>query len=215
MKSLNLLASKKVITVSSFYNKEIQVVEFLGRKRLVAGGLLQSGGLVKAIWSKGLNYIKKLGLKPKTVLILGLGGGTAAKLLLKKIPKAFVTGVEIDEKMVSLGRKYLGLKKSKNLKIIIGDSFKIIDKFIKSRQNFDLILIDMYKGDKMPGELKKTSFLKKLKKLGGKNSLFVFNHLFYGREKQKAKGFVKRLEKVFSNISLVRTWSNLLIFSKL
>ncbi len=210
MISLNPFTSKRIVTVLSSFNKKIEVVEFLGQKRLVVDGLLQSGGLVEAIWKKGVAKLKQIKFKPKKVLILGLGGGTAASLVFKNFPQAEITGIEIDKEMVKLGFEYLGMKEVRNLKVLLGNGLSLIKKL--KPKDYDLVLVDMYKGKNIPEQIKNKSFLQTLQKLGCKDSVFVFNLLFYGQEREKSEKFIMQLDKIFPKVELIRTWSNLLVF---
>ena len=105
-----MLGNKILETTKSSFNKDIKVVSTFGVGTYIqAGGITQSGGVVKTIWKTALKNIGKE--KVKSCLILGLGGGTVAGLVRKKYPLAKITGVEIDPVMVALGKKYLGLER--------------------------------------------------------------------------------------------------------
>lgn len=106
------------------------------------GGYEQSGPLVEEVWKKAL---KALDFTPKNILILGLGCGSAAKVISKKFPTAKITGVEIDPVMIKIGKKYFGLGKIPNLKITCADALNFVK---KTKQKFDLILVDVYVGGK-------------------------------------------------------------------
>ncbi len=113
----------------SKYNGHIKVVRTWGMGTYIqAGGfnpiqsgLTQSGGIVESIWNSTLKQIHSSQLTIHSILVLGLGGGTLAKLLRKKYPDAKITGVEIDPIMIELGKKYLDLDKY-NIDIKIADA---------------------------------------------------------------------------------------------
>jgi spermidine synthase len=196
--------------VSSF-NGQIKVFRFLKRVRIEVNDLIQSGGLLENIWQIGIGQILKEKKNIKKVLILGLGGGTAAGIINKRIKKAKITGVEIDAVMIGLGKKYFGLGKIKELEILNQDAIKLVnDKGLKDK--FDLILVDLYIGDSYPLKAEDLKFLKNLKTLVLKKDLIVFNRLFYNHHKKEAEEFVKKLEKLYDRIKLRRAYSNLLIF---
>lgn len=207
---LNLLFPKIIETVKSPINGLIKVQLFFNRPRIIAGNLLQSGGLVTEIWEKALKEINHHSLAINHCLILGFGGGTVAKLISRSFPKAKITGVEIDQEMIKLGKKYFGLEKIKNLKIIQADAVK----FIASKPNkFDLIIVDLYLGDKIPKNSESKKFLENLRKLTSSKGVIIFNRLFYKKHKQQAENFIKKLDNLFSKIKLLRAFSNLLVFA--
>lgn len=112
---LSFLTGKVVEERKSPINGEIVVVKGGGDYRIEVGGLLQSGGLIKNIWQAGL---KGVNFKVTRVLILGLGGGTAAKLVTNKWPGVKIVGVEIDPVIIELAKKYFAIDKIANLEII-------------------------------------------------------------------------------------------------
>ncbi|MCL4390490.1 MAG: methyltransferase domain-containing protein [Patescibacteria group bacterium] len=153
------------IIFKSKFNGEIKLRQFFGRPSVWAGGFEQSGNAhVGPLWKKAL---AKVSFVPKNVLILGLGGGTAAKIISQKWPAAKITGVEIDPVMIFLGKKYFNLAKIPNLEIIQSDATN----FLRStKQKFDLILTDAYIGNRR-------ETIKIPKKLLTKNGLIITNHL--------------------------------------
>ncbi len=76
------------------------------------------------------------------VCILGLGAGVAAKLLNQFYKIERIVGVEIDQVVVDLGRKFFDLNDD-NLEIYVQDAADYVQ---KSSEKFDLILIDTFQG---------------------------------------------------------------------
>ena len=109
MSIFDFLSGKKILDRElSKYNGELVVKkDFAWGTYIQADGLTQSGGVVKKIWET--TFKKLIQIHPKDVLILGLGGGTIAKLVKKYYPEASITGVEIDPLMIKFGKKYLGM----------------------------------------------------------------------------------------------------------
>lgn len=185
----------------SEYNGHLRVVKTWGMgKYIQAGGLTQSGGIVESIWRSTLRQIKSAEYKVQNILILGLGGGTLAKLLRKKYPDAKITGIEIDPIMIELGKKYLDLEKY-NIDIKIQDARKF--KFGK----YDLVIVDMYNGDNFPKEFESDEFLKKLTKF----KLTIINRLYFGDKRPDTVRFGNRLEKIFKNVNWFYPEANLML----
>src|SRR5260221_6439906 len=134
----------KITEVKSPINGKISVHWELGWGKVIkVNGLTQSGGILFEVWQSTLRKLQKKKPELKNCLILGLGGGSVAKIVSKNWPSSKITGVDIDEKMVSLGKKYLGLDKIK-IDTKIADAYKFVN------GKFDLILVDLYCGDKFP-----------------------------------------------------------------
>ena len=185
----------------------IQISRFFGRPKMVIGGLEQSGSFIKSIWKKGLKKIHNSKFMIHSSLILGLGGGTAAKLVNQFWPEAKIVGIEIDPVIIGLAKKYFALGKISSLKIINADAAE----WVKRKEKFDLILVDVYLGDKVPKSCETKEFLKNIKKLISPGGFVIFNRLNYKEKKKETEDFIKKLEKIFPQVSLIQTPSNLLI----
>ena len=200
-----MLGTKILEERESKYNGNIKVVRSLGFGTYIqVNNLTQSGGVVESIWKSTLKRIayseKRI---VKNCLILGLGGGTVAKLIRKYYPKAKITGIEIDPVMVELGIRYLGLGDSKT-KIIIGNAFTCPLYAVR----YDLVIVDLYIGDKFPEKFENEIFLKKLVK----NKLVVINRLYFADKRKEAVKFGNKLEKIFSKVDWFYPQANLMFF---
>jgi len=189
----------KILSVRrSKFNGDLKVVRSFGLGTYIqAGGLTQSGGIVESIWKSTLKKIKSKEIEK--VLILGLGGGTVAKLTRKYWPDAEVMGIDIDPVMVELGEKYLGLGET-NVKIKIQDAGKPIS------GKFDLVIVDLYQGDKFPKKFEDEKFLKSLTR----NKLVIFNRLYYGDKRPEAVKFGLKLQKIFKKVEYYYPEANLM-----
>lgn len=195
----------KVLEVGkSKFNKNIKVIKSLGFGTYIqVNGLTQSGGVVESIWRETLKKIKID--KIKTILILGLGGGTVAKILRKKYPNAKIVGIEIDPFMIGLGKKYLKLD-SLNVIIKIQDAYKF------NKGKFDLIVVDTYCGDKYPKKLESEIFFKNVNNLLSESGVIIFNRLFYKENKNKALVFGNKLKKYFNRVNFFYPLANVMYF---
>lgn len=188
-----MFGTKILETRRSKYNGDVKVLKTWGMGTYIqCNGLTQSGGIVGQIWKSTLKKIKSNNIEK--ILILGLGGGTLAKLLRKKYPSAKITGVEIDPIMIELGKKYLRLNDF-NIDIKIQDAtdFKL--------KGYDLIIIDTYLGDEYVDLLNKDLL---------ESEVVVFNRLFYGDKKKEALKFGKKIERLFKKVDVHYPTANLM-----
>jgi len=204
--------------VQSPINGAIKVVHVFNKPRLIIGNMVQSGGMVKQIWEKAVLKFKQDNprTQPKNILIIGFGCGDCAFSLQQHFPQTKITGIEIDEHIIDMAKSYFNLASVKNLNIVITDGTQYVAKKakLKKPQKYDLVIIDVYLGKKMPKPFKTKKFFNNLTKLLNQDGIIIFNHLFFKHHKQKVKEFITTLESFFSNISLQRTATNLLIFLK-
>lgn len=210
-----MLARKKLIAeVNSPINGKIRVYRFWGRLILEVGGLEQSGPLITSIWTKGLKNVQKLkSLKVQSVLILGLGAGSAARLVNRFWPSAKITGVEIDPEIIKSGSRYFRLNEIKNLEIIIADASQWIKKnYPLDARRYDLVLVDLYFGDQAPAACETQAFLKRIKTFLASGGIAIFNRLYYREKKKQTDEFVEKLNQIFPHLDYIYTPSNLLLF---
>ena len=208
---LDFLFSGKIVEEKqSSYNNTIQVIKFLGQYRIVAGGLLQSGGIIKQIWQKPLKKIART-THPKSVLLLGLGGGTVVKLINKHWPKAKITAIEIDPVMIDFAKKYFNCRPNQQLSIINTDAFTWIK---SSKQKFNLVLVDLFQGSTLLKKVYAKDFLDRLAKHCNHGGTVMFNHLFYGDYNIEAEKLINILNTICKQITLVRNLSNLFIICR-
>ncbi len=200
---MDFLSGVKILEErSSKFNKNIKVVKSLGFGTYIqVDNLTQSGGVVYEVWRSTLRKVKSQKLKVTSCLILGLGGGSAAKLVKKYWPEAKITGVDIDPVMVELGKKYLGMPE---VNIVLGDAGKI------PNQKFDLILIDTYLGDSYPEKFEKEGFIRLVKKHLNKSGVAVFNRLYFREKRAGAVKFGGKLEKIFPKVEYFYPEANLM-----
>lgn len=199
-----MLGMKILEEKESKFNGHLRVLKTLGLGTYIqANGLTQSGGIVESIWKSTLKKIRRE--KITNVLILGLGGGTVAKIIRKFWPDVKIVGIEIDPLMIELGKKYLGLDQ-------LGVDIKIADatsytKYLILNTKYDLVIVDLYNGDKFPEKFEDEKFLKRLTK----SRLVIFNRTYYGDKRSLAVKFGLKLQKIFRKVEYFYPEANLML----
>jgi len=209
---INLLSGTRILEeTTSKYNGKVTVVrDFTWGTYIKVNGLTQSGGILANIWKSTLRQISNDKFPISNVLILGLGGGSVAKIVHKNYPKTKITGVDIDKKMVGLGKKYLGLSKI-DINIQITDAYTFVNsKSQKPNSNYDLILIDLYCGDKFPEKFEDEEFMIGVKNVLNKNGLAIFNRLYGSDNRSSAMEMGRALEKIFKKVDYVYPMANVM-----
>ncbi len=78
--------------------------------------------------------------KPRSMLMLGLGGGTSLRTLRHLCPDISLTALEIDPEMIRLARDHMDLDAIR-CEVIAGDAYAWLR---QNRRKFDVILDDVY-----------------------------------------------------------------------
>jgi spermidine synthase len=203
----NLIGIRVLEEKLSIINGKVVVLKTAGLGTYIqVEGLTQSGSVVYDIWNTMIKKIKKEKPEVNDCLILGLGGGSAAKLVRKFWKKANIIGVDIDPVFVEFGKKYMQLDKAR-ADIHVQDAIS----FIKvNKRKYDLILIDMYIGYEIPEKFTKPAFIKDIKKMLKTDGLAVFNRLYFDDKRKLTEEFGKKLEKEFETVERVYPEANVM-----
>ena len=133
-----------------------------------------SYGSLQRILRKGL---KKIGFEQiksmQHILVLGVAGGSVIKTLVNEVQyKGKITGVEIDAEIIAIANDYFKINEIPNLEIIIDDAFEFV---IKTKEKYDLIIIDIFQDTKMPNFLFETFFTERVGFLINNHGFLLFN----------------------------------------
>ena len=133
-----------------------------------------SYGSLERILRKGLLYIGFDRIKKfENVLVLGVAGGSVIKTLTQEVKfKGKITGVEIDETAVEIAKKFFQLDQIPNLNLVVDDAFEFV---LKTKEKYDLIIIDVFQDTKMPNFLFEDFFINRINFLLKVNGFILFN----------------------------------------
>jgi len=189
----------------SKYNRNISVVKGFGEPTLVSDDLIESGHLLTHIWKTGITRLLPKEFSPQSILLLGLGGGSNTILVRKMYPQAKITVIEIDPQMVDIAYKFFGLKKHKNLEIIVDDAEYYVKNLGSKR--FDLILVDCFVGKFIPASLQQINFIKSLYS----HSRFTLINRIWGNEHHlETVFFLRKISKHFLYLK-THTQTNIIV----
>lgn len=77
---------------------------------------------------------------PRSVLMLGLAGATAFRVLRRLLPECRLTAIDIDPEIVDLAREHMDLD-SLGIEVVIGDAYAWL---AKNKRRFDVVIDDIY-----------------------------------------------------------------------
>ena len=142
-----------------------------------------SYGSLQRILRKGLKFIgfERIQTMDK-ILVLGVAGGSVIKTLVDEIHfEGKITGVEIDKAIIQIANEYFHLNEIQNLEIVIDDAFEFV---LKTKDKYDLIIIDVFQDVRMPNFLFETFFINRICYLLHSRGFILFNTMILN-DKQK------------------------------
>jgi spermidine synthase len=84
------------------------------------------------------------------ILEIGFGGGRTSWYLHRFLPNVSVTSVELDPTVLELAKKYFGIRDEANFQVVNRDGRIFLN---ESKEHYDIILIDAYRGPFVPFHL--------------------------------------------------------------
>ncbi len=95
--------------------------------------------------------------KAEKILHIGLGGGSLPRFIHQHLPNACQTVVELSEEVIEVAYRYFFLPVSPRLEVFQGEGEAFLG---ESGEKFELIFLDEYLADGVPGNLNALPFLK-------------------------------------------------------
>jgi spermidine synthase len=109
---------------------------------------------------------------PQSTLQIGLGAGSISKFLLRHVPEAKHTVIEIDRRLPAYVRQHFALASDAPLRIVVADAREWCG---TARQRHDLIVLDGFDEEASAGELVGAPFLSVLRRLMTAEGLLAIN----------------------------------------
>lgn len=173
-KLLSYLIPIKIYKTKSTLSKTIEVTWANGELVLDSENTNYSYGSLQRILRKGLLHFgfEKIS-KMEHALVLGVAGGSVIKTLVDEIHfEGQITGVDIDSEIIKIANEYFKLDEIKNLNMVIDDAFEFV---LKTKDRYDLIIIDIFQDTTMPNFLFEKFFINRICFLLKSKGLVLFN----------------------------------------
>jgi len=157
----------------------------------------QSFGSLHRVWQSVFNRLNLKDSPPQNVLLLGLGGGSVARILRQELRVAApITAVEIDPAMVELAQRYFQLDAITGLRIIQGDAI-IQAHGLTGR--FDLVVVDLFADLDLANGVDTMGFAHALRNRC--EGVLCFNTVAYnGPSRRRCDKVKANLERVFTSV---------------
>ncbi len=200
------LIPRTVARYSTPYNKDIRILEEKGHYKLLVNGARQSGEFIRFLWQEAF---AALGVIPepkiRKILVLGVAGGTVITLLHAMYPEAVITDVDIDEKMIEIGKKYFGLS---TYKLVVADA----GDFVRRPGRWDMIVVDLFVGAAIPPFVGEDPFLNHIARILSPGGTLLVNYLYELEYKRLSDIFRTKLQKIFPRVSDTKIHYNRFFF---
>jgi spermidine synthase len=209
MSLLSYIVPRTVVRYSSPYNRDIRVLEEKGKNKLLVDGSRQSGEYVLKLWQEALCTF---GIIPspdiRSILLFGVAGGTLIHLLHALYPDATIHGVDVDARMIDIGKKYFGLGKIGRLTLTVADAKKFLLGAIAKKKQWDMVVVDLFVGAAIPAFVGEERFIRNLKRIMAPKGILLINYLHEREYGALAALLLCKLEKIFRSVRDCEVYNN-------
>lgn len=182
-----------------------------GIKVLNSNNANYSYGSLHSVMQKGIAEILK-NHSIVSVLMLGLGAGSAIEILHKKCAvKPAITAVEYDEDIVKIACEDFAIQRFPHLKMIVADAFH----WIKNNTfTYDLIIDDIFVDDTIPDQCFTADYLEHIVSALNPGGIYFRNMM--NLSTQQTAVYQQLLNQSFSTVDVmkVKVYNNLIYLCK-
>lgn len=134
--------------------------------------------------------------RPERILLLGLGGGSAARFFAAALPQGEITGVELDPAVAEVAATHFGLPPS--TRVVIEDARAFVE---RTGGLYDLIIVDAFRFPYVPFQLTTQEFFVGLDRHLAPGGVVMLNVGRDGRAYDVVDAVARTLGTVFQNVA--------------
>ena len=204
-KLLSYLYPVIIKSIPSSRSGTLEITMVNGKLVIDAEHANYSYGSLQKVLKKGLLSIGKPRLEQlNSILVLGVAGGSVIQTLREDFHiQAKITGIEIDEQVLSLANQYFNLNKMPNLELKVDDAFEYIS---ETKDTYDLIIVDIFNDMTMPEHLFNEVFWVDIYKTLNDNGICLFNSIVSSKENiTRNQHLTSLLKTIFPKLKLIKT----------
>lgn len=201
-------APRVIFRSKSAYNEIIVTENDRGRRVLLfePGGDEQSSIDLRQPQALQADYTKAIvaGLAliqpPQRALMIGVGGGSVASYLHRRLPGLDLDCVDIDAEVVAVAQRFFGFAPDAKLRVHIADGRRFVE---ESRTRYDLIILDAYNSDDVPLHLATAEYLRAVQQRVAPGGVVVSNLICEELNKLYPR-MLRTYQEVFADVYVAR-----------
>lgn len=190
---------------------DIEVLQIGNTRRLRVNRTTQSLNpdspyVDRMVWGRAVRLIQEEEPNFKSILILGLGGGTMQHILAQRFQDIHITTVDIDPVIVDVAKQYFDVDKIPNHNIIVEDACRVIidpEHFKLHPQSFDVVMVDIMIGSVYPDLGTSGNFLAHVCKMAAPAGLVVINRLYLEDHQEEVNQFIDNVHNFLHDVKSI------------
>jgi len=113
--------------------------------------------------------------RPRSILLIGLGGGTLPRAINELLPEAQLDIVEIDPAVVRVAKQFFGFAENQNTHVIESDGRVYVKRARREQRTYDWVLLDAFDHEYIPEHLLTREFIVEVKSILTPNGMLTAN----------------------------------------
>jgi spermidine synthase len=150
---------------------DVRIGEDAGRAALLVDGVVQSISPEDGLVNGGYWAAMVPDDRPRRALILGLGGGTLARMLQTRWGNPAIVGVDDDPLILEVAAG-VGWLPHQGIDVVLADAFAYVQ---TCRQRFDYVAVDLFRGERLAARAFGKPFLRRVRSLLEPRGRLVIN----------------------------------------
>ena len=110
---------------------------------------------------------------PRSVLMIGLGGGSIASAFARLFPKFKIVIVELDQAMYKVARSHFDFEATANMEVVVSDGRHYVKRAKMAGKKFDIVILDAFGDKHTPPHLATREFFEEVKSLLTDDGVFL------------------------------------------
>jgi len=148
---------------------------------------------------------------PQRVLLIGVGGGSIPRAVMRARPQIELDAVDIDAAVVRVAQRYFGLAPQPQLHLHVADGRAFVATARTRRQHYDAVLLDAFDAHGIPPALFSEEFLQDIRAVLAPDGVFLANTLNSGPSTAQETRLATAVFGRFYNVQLATSGGNRLI----
>ncbi len=158
--------------------------------------LLEQPDRLHSLYARAMMGLLLFNDSPENILMVGLGGGTITKFLLREFPACKIKVIEYRRGVLKVARSHFGLPLDSRLKVKIGCGAEYVcQQSLEHRQVHDLIMVDAFDHAGMAPEVSSERFFDGIKTLLTEEGILAIN--LWGTDKDLFQQVAWNMGRVF------------------
>lgn len=136
---------------------------------------------------------------PRSLLVIGLAGGTITKQFAQVYPEIKMDGIELDPEIVRVGREFFDMRE-KNLNVLMDDGRAALR---KNNSRYDVIIVDAYRQPYVPFHLATVEYYQELATHLSARGVIAINAARTPTDARLVNAVAATLKQVFPTVVLM------------